>query len=192
MEISVKEASAVLREATRESIRLRSLWYLIQGLLLVVLGVAALMSPFLAASVTMFFLGWLLVIAGFAQAIGLISASEVHYFWFQLISAVLAVLVGWIFLTRPEAGLLAASLLMVVYFMVDGIQRVIFSLMVRPLRNWGWMLASGVMGIALSLILAMNLPGAAGWLIGVLLGIEMIGIGGAMAFVAWDIRRATA
>lgn len=192
MEISVKEASAVLREATRESIRRRSLWYLIQGLLLVVLGVAALMSPFLASSVTMFFLGWLLVIAGFAQAIGLISASEVHYFWFQLISAVLAVLVGWIFLTRPEAGLLAASLLMVVYFMVDGIQRVIFSLMVRPLRNWGWMLASGVMGIALSLILAMNLPGAAGWLIGVLLGIEMIGIGGAMAFVAWDIRRATA
>ena len=81
---------------------------------------------------------------------------------------------------------------MVVYFMVDGIQRLVFALMIRPMPNWGWMLASGVTGIVLSLILAANLPGAAGWLIGVLLGIELIVVGSAMAFFAWDVRRATA
>lgn len=191
MAISVNEASAVLREATREAIRRRSMWYLVQGGLLMVAGVVALLSPLFASTFIMVFLGWLLIVAGIAQGIGLIGATQVHYFWLQLISAVLAVLVGWILVSRPEAGLLAAALLMVVYFMVDGIQRLVFSLMIRPMRNWGWMLASGVMGIILSLVLAANLPGAAGWLIGVLLGIELVSIGGAMAFLAWDIRRAT-
>ena len=192
MSITVNEASAVLREATRETIRKQSIWYLIQGLLLVVAGIVALMAPLFASTFVIVFLGWLLIVAGIAQAIGLIGASQVHYFWLQLISAVLAVVVGWMLVSRPEAGLLAAALLMVVYFMVDGIQRLVFALMIRPMRNWGWMLASGVMGILLSLILAANLPGAATWLIGVLLGIELISVGAAMAFLAWDIRRASA
>ncbi|HYN64984.1 MAG TPA: HdeD family acid-resistance protein [Candidatus Limnocylindrales bacterium] len=192
MAITVNEASAVLREATRETIRKQSIWYLVQGLLLVVAGIVALMAPLFASTFVIVFLGWLLIVAGIAQAIGLIGASQVHYFWLQLISAVLAVVVGWMLVSRPEAGLLAAALLMVVYFMVDGIQRLVFALMIRPMRNWGWMLASGVMGILLSLILAANLPGAADWLIGVLLGIELISVGAAMAFLAWDIRRATA
>lgn len=190
--MDINEASAVLRAATRETIHKRSIWYLIQGLLLVVAGIVALMSPLFASTFVIIFLGWLLIIAGIGQAIGLIGATQVHYFWLQLISAVLAVVVGWMLVSRPEAGLLAAALLMVVYFMVDGIQRVVFSLMIRPMKNWGWMLASGVIGILLSLLLAANLPGAAGWLIGVFLGIELITVGGAIAFLAWDIRRASA
>ena len=192
MDISVNQASAVLREATRETIRKRSRWFLVQGALLVVAGIVAMVAPLFASTFFIVFLGWLLVIAGIGQGIGLIGATQVHYFWLQLISAVLAILVGWMLITRPEAGLLAAALLMVVYFMVDGIQRLVFALMIRPMPNWGWMLASGVTGIVLSLILAANLPGAAGWLIGVLLGIELIVVGSAMAFFAWDVRRATA
>ncbi len=192
MEISINDASAILREATRDTIRKRSMWFLIQGILLMVAGFLALVSPLFASTFVMLMLGWLLIFAGIGQAIGLIGATQVHYFWLQLVSAALAIMVGWMLISRPEAGLLAAALLMVVYFMVDGIQRLVFALMIRPMRNWGWMLASGIMGIVLSLILAGNLPNAAGWLIGVLLGIELMTVGGAMAFLAWDIRRAVA
>ena len=48
-DISVNQASAVLREAMRDTIRRRSRWYLIQGGILVVAGVVALVSPLLAA-----------------------------------------------------------------------------------------------------------------------------------------------
>lgn len=192
MALSVNEASAILRQATRETIRKRSIWFMIQGGFLVVAGVIALLSPIFASTFFIVFLGWMLVISGIVQAIGLIGATQVHYFWLQLISAVLGVLVGFMLISRPEAGLLAAALLMVAYFMVDGLQRVVFALMIRPMRNWGWMLLSGIMGIVLALILVWNLPGAAGWLIGLLLGIELISVGGAMAFLAWDLRRATA
>jgi uncharacterized membrane protein HdeD (DUF308 family) len=192
MALSVNEASAILRQATRETIRKRSMWFMIQGGFLVLAGVIALLSPIFASTFFVVFLGWMLVIAGIIQAIGLIGATQVHYFWLQLISAVLAVLVGFMLITRPEAGLLAAALLMVAYFMVDGLQRVVFALMIRPMRNWGWMLLSGILGILLALVLVWHLPDAAGWLIGLLLGIELISVGGAMAFLAWDLRRATA
>ena len=192
MALSVNEASAILRQATRETIRKRSIWFMIQGGFLVLAGVIALLSPIFASTFFIVFLGWMLVIAGVIQAIGLIGATQVHYFWLQMISAVLAALVGFMLITRPDAGLLAAALLMVAYFMVDGLQRVVFALMIRPMRNWVWMLLSGILGVVLALILVWHLPDAASWLIGILLGIELISVGGAMAFLAWDLRRATA
>lgn len=192
MSLSVNEASAVLRQATRETIRRRSMWFMIQGAFLVLAGVVALISPLFAATFFIVFLGWMLVIAGAIQAVGLIGATGVHYFWLQLISAALAVLVGFMLITRPESGLIAATLLMVAYLLVDGLQRVVFALMIRPMRNWGWMLLSGVIGIVLSLVLVWHLPEAANWLIGLLLGIELISVGGAMAYLAWDLRRTTA
>jgi uncharacterized membrane protein HdeD (DUF308 family) len=189
-EISVNQASAVLRQAMRDTIRKRSTLYLVQGALLVFAGVIALLSPMLASAAIIAFLGWLLIFAGIASAIGLIGATQVPFFWLQLVSAVLAVVVGWIFVTRPEAGLAAVVLLMVVYFFVEGISRIVFALMIRPMEDWIWLLASGILGIVLGVILAANAATAGAWLIGFLLGLKLIGIGGAQAFLAWNLRRA--
>jgi uncharacterized membrane protein HdeD (DUF308 family) len=96
-------------------------------------------------------LGWFLIISGALQAIGLIGAREVPYFWLELISAVLAIVIGLLLLRHTDAGLLFFSVLFVVYFMVEGIVKTIFALSIRPFPNWGWVLASGLVGIALSL-----------------------------------------
>lgn len=191
-EISVNQASAVLREAMRDTIRRRSRWYLVQGAILVVAGVVALVSPLLAALGAVLFLGWLLVFAGVGQGIGLIGATQVPYFWLQAISAVLAVVVGWLLITRPEAGLAAGALLMVVFFMVEGVSRVVFALMIRPMQDWAWVLGSGVLGILAGIVLASNLPTAGSWLIGFLLGLNLIAIGGAQSWMAWKLRQALA
>jgi uncharacterized membrane protein HdeD (DUF308 family) len=191
-EISVNQASAVLREAMRDTIRRRSRWYLVQGAILVVAGVVALVSPLLAALGAVFFLGWLLIFAGLGQGIGLIGATQVPYFWLQAVSAVLAVVVGWLLITRPEAGLAAGALLMVVFFMVEGVSRVVFALMIRPMQDWAWVLASGVLGILAGIVLASNLPAAGSWLIGFLLGLHLIAVGAAQAWMAWKLRQALA
>ena len=81
---------------------------------------------------------------------------------------------------------------MLVLFLVGGIARVVFALMIRPMQDWLWVLASGLVAIACALVLFANLPEAATWLLGVLLGIELIAVGGAQAFMAWRLRRAVA
>lgn len=191
-DMEIQEASEVLREAMRETIRRRSLLHLIQAGLLIAAGLVALVSPLFAAAGLIALLGWLLILVGIADAAGLIGKGFVPYFWLDAISAVLAVVVGWALVSRPEAGLLAVALLMVVFFMVEGIQRVVMGLMIRPMEDWALVLGSGVLGILLGLVLAGNLGFTASWLIGFLLGIHLIAVGAAIGWMAWKIRKAAA
>jgi uncharacterized membrane protein HdeD (DUF308 family) len=123
------------------------------------------------------------------QAFNLIDVRHVPHFWLQLVSVVLSVLVGILFLRNPEAGLLTLTLLLIVFFMVEGISKIIFSLTIRPFPNWGWVFASGVVGILLAFYLWANTPVTAIWLLGVLLGIELISEGAALGHMAWQARK---
>ena len=75
-----------------------------------------------------------------------------------------------------------------VYFMVEGISKVIFSLTIRPFPNWGWLLASGIVTILIAFYLWASLPVTAVWLLGVLLGIQLICEGAALGYLAWQVR----
>ncbi|MEM7400119.1 MAG: HdeD family acid-resistance protein [Pseudomonadota bacterium] len=192
MAIPVSAAAAALREAMRETVKRYSLWYLIQGVLLVVAGVLAILSPIVASVAIVFLLGWVLIISGVLQALGLIGASNVPHFWLQLISAVLAILIGVLLLRSPDSGLLVMTMLLIVYFMVEGIAKVIFALTIRPFPNWGWVLASGLVGIILSFILWANMPLTADWVLGLMLGILLVSEGAALTYLAWQVRTAPA
>lgn len=190
MAIPMDAAAAALREAMRETVKRYSLWYLIQGILLVVAGVLALIYPFIASVAVVFLLAWILIISGVLQGIGLIGASNVPHYWLQLISAVLAILIGVLLLRSPDSGLLIMTVLLIVYFMVEGIAKVIFALTIRPFPNWGWVLGSGFVGILLALILWANMPLTSDWVLGLMLGILLVCEGAALTYLAWHVRTA--
>ena len=190
MAIPVDVAAAALREAMRETVKRYSLWYLIQGVLLVVAGVLALVYAVIASVAIVYLLAWILIISGVLQGIGLIGASNVPHYWLQLISAVLAILIGVLLLRAPDSGLLIMTVLLIVYFMVEGIAKVIFALTIRPFPNWGWVLGSGLVGIVLALVLWANMPLSAEWVLGLMLGLLLICEGAALTTLAWHVRRA--
>ncbi|MHA1132656.1 MAG: HdeD family acid-resistance protein [Alphaproteobacteria bacterium] len=192
MAIPVDAAAAALREAMRETVKRYSLWYLIQGILLVVAGVLALIYPFIASVAIVSLLAWILIVSGILQGIGLIGASNVPHYWLQLISAVLAILIGVLLLRSPDSGLLIMTVLLIVYFMVEGIAKVIFALTIRPFPNWGWVLGSGLVGILLALILWANMPLTSDWVLGLMLGVLLICEGAALTYLAWQVRHAPA
>ena len=189
MATSLEAAATAMRDAMRDTVRRYSLWYLVQGVLMVVMGILALIYPWIASVAIVRLLGWYLIISGVLQAIGLIGAREVPYFWLELISAALAIIIGLLLLRHTDAGLLFFSVLFVVYFMIEGIVKTIFALAIRPFPNWGWVLASGLVGIALSLYLWSNLSTASEWLLGLLFGILLIVEGAALTSLAWRVRR---
>jgi uncharacterized membrane protein HdeD (DUF308 family) len=115
-----------------------------------------------------------LIIVGVVQGISLIGARYVPHFWVQLVSVVLFVIVGVLFLRHPGESLLTLTLLLIVLFMVEGIAKVIFALTIRPLANWGWVLVSGIIGLPLALFLWASIPVTMVSLLGLLLGIELI------------------
>ncbi len=189
MAVTANEASLMLKEAVQNTIRKRSWLFMAQGGLLAAAGVAALLFPVFMTSGVLALLAWLLIIAGAVQLISLIGATEAPSFWLQLIAVALHIVVGLLLLTNPQAGLVAVTMLMLVLFMVGGMERIVFALMIRPTPEWGWVLASGLVAIVCSFILFASLPQAATWLLGVLLGAHLLAIGLSEALMAWRVRR---
>jgi uncharacterized membrane protein HdeD (DUF308 family) len=188
MAMTMAQASAAMREAMRETVKRYSLWYLLEGVLMVVAGVLALVYPYIASVTLVFLLGWILVISGVLQGIGLIGARDVPHFWMQLTSVVLAILIGVLLLRNPDAGLLIMTVLLIVFFVVEGISKIIFALNIRPFMGWFWVFLSGIMGILLGAYLWANMPLSSEWVLGVLLGIQLICEGAALAYLAWMVR----
>lgn len=189
MAISIDAAAAAMREAMRETVKRYSLWYLLQGILMVVAGILALVYPMVASVAIVFLLAWILIVSGIVQAIGLIGARAVPHFWLQLISVVLSIVVGILLLRQPESGLLLFTVLLLVYFLVEGMAKVVFALSIRPFPNWGWVLGSGIISILLAAYLFGNLTTVSEIALGVLLGIQLLIEGAAIAYLAWRIRQ---
>jgi uncharacterized membrane protein HdeD (DUF308 family) len=89
---------------------------------------------------------------------------------------------------RPRGSGFTLTLLLIVFFMVEGFAKLLFSLTIRPLPNWGWVFASGIIGILLPFYLLANLTTTAVCLLGVF-GIQLIFEGVALSSLAWQVRR---
>jgi uncharacterized membrane protein HdeD (DUF308 family) len=187
--ISLDAAAQVMREEMRRTVKRYSLWYLVQGGLMILAGILALVYPAISSVAVVFFIGWLLIFSGIFQGISLIGARQVPHFWLQLISVALFIVVGALFLRNPGESLLTLTLLLIVFFLIEGISKVIFALTIRPFPNWGWVLVSGIVGILLAFYLWASIPVSAAWLLGVLLGIELICEGAAISHLAWQVRK---
>lgn len=187
-QMTLDQASEAMREAMRKTVRRYSWLFLIQGMLMAIAGVVALIYPLFSTVGVALFLGWMLIFSGIAHAVTLIGGSKVPHFWLQLISAVLSVIVGFLFLRNPAAAVGTLVLLMIVFFMVEGLAKVVFALTVRPLANWAWVLASGVLGVLIAIWLILN-PGMSLLFLGVFIGVQLIAEGAAIAWMAWQVRK---
>ena len=97
--------------------------------------------------------------------------------------------VGAIVLRSTGDGITVLSLLLIVLLMVEGISKVVFALTIRPFPEWYWVLASGALGIVLACILWASLPVGGPWILAVLLGLQLIGEGAALGYLAWRARQ---
>ena len=188
--LSLDAAAAAMRDAMRHTVRRLSLLFLMQGVLMVIAGIVALIYPLFTTVAVALLLGWMLIISGIAQAVTLVGGSNAPHFWLQIISAVLSVVVGFLFIRNPAASVATFVVLMIVFFLVEGLAKIVFSLTVRPLANWGWVLASGVLGILIAVWLLMN-PGMSLLFLGIFIGVQLIAEGVAIARMAWSVRRET-
>jgi len=188
MAITVNEASTVLKVAVRDAIRRRWLLFLIQGATLVAAGLVALIFPAFNYGSLLELLGLLLIISAIASAVSLVGVGKVPFFWMQIASVILDVVVGWILLTRADTGLGAVTMLMMVLFLTEGVLGVTFAMMIRPMKDWYWMLASGFVSILAALGVVYSLPETPIWMLSLLLAAHLISTGGAIGALAWRAR----
>jgi uncharacterized membrane protein HdeD (DUF308 family) len=168
--------------------------YLGEGVALVILGFIAILVPPIATLAVTIVLGWLFLISGL---IGLYTTFMMRHapgFWWSLISAALAVLVGGILLARPIGGAFSLTLVLIAFFIIEGVVSIMFALEHRRELSgrWGWMLVSGIVDLILAAFVFAGLPSTAAWAIGLLVGINMVFGGSALIGMALHARNAPA
>jgi uncharacterized membrane protein HdeD (DUF308 family) len=189
MSLDLNAAADLYRKALREQVKRHSLWYLAEGVLLTLAGVLAIVFPLISSTAIVLLLGWMLVFSGVVQALSLVGARHVPHVWLQLAAALLALVTGFLLLRDPLQSLLALTLLLLIFFLFQGVARIVFALTVRPMPLWGLVLASGIFGVMLAMLLLANLPGTAVWLIALMVGAQFIAVGIPLAWLAWTARQ---
>jgi uncharacterized membrane protein HdeD (DUF308 family) len=177
-------------DAARDAIGkiVRDHWklFLIEGTILVVLGLLAVAVPIIAGLAVAILFGWLFLISGIVGLATTFAMRRAPGFWWSLLSAVLGIVVGGWLLVEPGLGLVSLTYLLIAFFVIEGIATIMFALEHKSALSgrWGWMLVSGIVDLFLAAVILVGLPGAVAWALGLIVGINMAFGGASMIAMA--------
>src|ERR1700726_1538355 len=171
---------------------LNSHWrlFLIEGIVLLVLGILAIIVPPIATIAVEVLIGWLLLLSGIVGLIATLRTRGAPGFGWSLLSALLGVVAGIVLLAWPLSGALSLTMILTVFLVLEGVVSILYALEhKRELSGrWGAMLFSGVVDLFLAGIIFAGLPGTAAWAIGLLVGINLVFGGSALIAMALHAR----
>jgi uncharacterized membrane protein HdeD (DUF308 family) len=164
--------------------------FLIEGIVLVILGLAAIMLPLIATVAIAIVVGWIFLLSGVVGLLSTFRMRSAPGFWWSLLSGILGVVAGIVLLRWPLSGAFSLTLVLTLFLMLEGVVSIMFALEhKRELSGrWGVMLVSGVVDLILAAMIYAGLPGTAAWAIGLLVGINMVFGGSALIAMALHAR----
>ncbi len=161
----------------------RSIWTLIMGLLMIAAGVLALMNPFPASLAVVVFAAWSFMILGVLQLISAFrDAKGGNRIWLILLALVM-IWIGFVLRGNPLEGLVTLTIVVALSFVASGIAKLVVGWSLRSVGLGGWVMVSGLLSVVLGVMFMGNILGAAPWVLGFLLGIELISDGVAALFL---------
>ena len=178
-----------------DTLRKYRTWFMLYGVLLVILGFLAIAVPYVATLATGILIGWLLVAGGVFGLIAVFSAGKsASGFWWNLFTSIIYLLAGLARLIRPVAGVLTLTILLAAYLLAGGIVKIVMAIGYKSdiPKAWGWVLFSGLVDLALAFIIMSGFPGTATWVIGLMVGINLLMMGVSLIVAAYHCRTAPA
>jgi len=144
---------------------------------MIVAGVLAIFLPLTISTGLVILLSWLLIISGIGHLIAAFRFKTFGNMAWELIQAVAAICVGFYMRFHPLMGLATLTLALAIFFLVSGCSEFVLYFQNRSLPNSGLLLLSAVVNIVLFFLIWMHWPANSLWLIGMLVGIDLIAIG---------------
>ncbi|WP_436643669.1 HdeD family acid-resistance protein [Microbaculum sp. FT89] len=188
--MSTPEAGLPTREElaaqTRDAIRKHRTLFLVQGIVMVILGIVAIVIPQVTTLAATIFVGWLFVIGGIIRVVATFQSRSAPGFWWSLLIGILALIVGFIIVANPLKGVLTLTMALIILFLVEGVFQFIAGIEFRKAlaSSWVWLIISGVIDIALAVLIFAGWPDTATWAIGLLVGINLLFAGIALTMTA--------
>lgn len=183
-----------IQAAMASSLHAHWVFFLIEGIVLLVLGLAAIVVPEVATVAVAIFIGWLVLASGILGLIMTLRARGAPGFGWSLASAIIGIVAGLVLLAWPLSGALSLTLILTVFLVFEGIASIMYALDHRRERSprWGFMLFSGLVDLILAGMIFVGLPATAAWAIGLLVGINLVFGGIALIAMALQARASVA
>lgn len=159
------------------------------GLLLIILGIAAIAFPEFGTLAATLLVGWTLLVAGVMLFIGSFWIHGTLPFFASNLFGLLSGAAGVFFLFNPLSGAIALTLIVGILFMFQGAAELMFAFEARPAKSWVSMLISGLASIILAVVIIAGWPGISSIALGLLLGINFLSTGIAYVFISRTIHK---
>ena len=163
-------------------------WVIFAGITMLVLGTAAIIYDVTATLASVLLFGWLLVLAGVIQIVHAFQVRTWSGFFLYLLDGILRATVGTLLVVYPGSGAEALTLVLSFYFIVGGVFKTVASIALQ-FPSWGWSVVSGVISVALGVMLAMQWPTSGLWFIGFAVGVDLILYGWALLMFAAAVKK---
>ena len=162
-------------------------WFLVLGILLIILGTICVVKAQTATTFSILVLGWVLAISGAVWLVNSFRAYSWHGFFLFLLNAIVRGVTGYLLIRHPDAGAAGVTMLLASLFIVAGLFRAVGAGVIRFPR-WGWTVVSGLVSLAFGVYLLATWPAAGAYLIGIVIGIDLIFDGAALVGFAAAIH----
>jgi len=173
----------------QQKLRSSWIWMAILAVISLIGGVWALLNPPAATLAATLIAGWTFLFLGVVQIVQSFQVKEWSGFLWGLLFGVLLLLAGLSLVFNPLAGMISLTLLIAALFLATGVVKVVYAFSLRPVSGWGWVLASGVVSIALAVMILSDFPWSAAAVLGILLGVELVSNGVLFLLIALGLRK---
>jgi uncharacterized membrane protein HdeD (DUF308 family) len=171
-------------------VRQASTWSIVWGVLLIIFGMLAVGSPFLAAIAVTGFIAWLIVLAGVVHLILAFHAHGAGSVIWKLLVGLAYLFFGGYLIVHPVLGVASLTLLLASLFLIEGILNIVLFFKMRSVGGSSWVLLDGIITLLLGLMIYMQWPSSSVWAIGTLVGVSMIISGVTRVMLSLAVRRA--
>jgi uncharacterized membrane protein HdeD (DUF308 family) len=174
-------------DIVRQSSTLSIVW----GVLLIVFGVVAIGSPFLAAVAVDVAIAWLIVLAGIVHLMLAFRTHGAGSMIWKLLVGLAYVFFGAYLILHPVVGVATLILVVASLFLIEGILNIILFFKMRSLGGSSWVLVDGIITLLLGLMIYMQWPSSSAWALGILVGVSMIISGVSRVMLSLAVRKTT-
>ncbi|MGD1093192.1 MAG: DUF308 domain-containing protein [Bryobacteraceae bacterium] len=163
-------------------------WILAFGVVVLLLGIAAIVRSFMATVVSMVFFGWVLVFASTVQLVDAFLVGKWAGFFLHLLMAILFGTTGLLMLMRPVISAEAATFMMSMFFLIAGLDQLAVAFWTH-LAGWGWQAFNGIIALVMGGLILAEWPVSGLWVIGLFVGIDLIAYGWSWVALALDLHK---
>ena len=171
-------------------LRAKSGWIIALGVVYLIAGFIALGSVAMATVASVLIVGVMMIIAGVAEVISAFQIKSWGKFLLWVLLGLLYVVAGFVTFQNPLLAAVLLTLVLGASLVASGIMRIILAFSMKREAPWIWVALSGVITVLLGVLILARWPVSSLYILGLFLGIDLIMAGASWVGIGLGLRRA--